>query len=61
VPGGTPLSTVAQATHSEVYELQHLNPALLTDRVPPGGYNVVIPLSARVDSTTDWDELGRHE
>ncbi len=58
VPGGTSLSTVAEATHSEVYELQHLNPALLTDRVPPGGYNVVIPLSARVDSTTDWDELG---
>ncbi len=37
VPGGTPLSTGSQATHSEVYEIQHLNPAILTDRVPPDG------------------------
>ena len=57
VPGGTPLSQVATATHSEVYELKHLNPAILTDRVPPGGYNVVIPLSSKVDASTDWDEI----
>jgi membrane-bound lytic murein transglycosylase D len=56
VPGGTPLSQVASATHSEVYELQHLNPAILTDRVPPGGYDVVIPLSSKPVALTDWSD-----
>lgn len=57
VPGGTPLEKVAVATHSEVYELKHLNPAILTDRVPPGGYDVVIPLSSKVDAGSDWNEV----
>ena len=57
VPGGTALSQVAVATHSEVYELKYLNPAILTDRVPPGGYNVVIPLGSKVDASTAWDEI----
>jgi peptidoglycan lytic transglycosylase D len=48
VPGGTPLSKVAAATHSETYEIKHLNPAILTNRIPPGGYNVVIPLDGKV-------------
>jgi membrane-bound lytic murein transglycosylase D len=61
VPGGTPLAKVAEATHSEVYEIRHLNPAILTDRVPPGGYDVVIPLSSKVDAATDWNEMGRNE
>src|SRR5579875_1413600 len=60
VTGGTPLSKVAQATHSEVYEIQYLNPAILGDRVPPGGYDVVIPLSSRLDAATDWEELDSH-
>jgi membrane-bound lytic murein transglycosylase D len=58
VPGGTPLSSVASATHSEVYELKHLNPALLTDRIPPGGYEVVLPLSSKVDAPVDWNNAG---
>jgi len=57
VPGGTRLSKVAEATHSEVFEIQHLNPAILTDRIPPGGYDVVIPLSSRIDAANDWNEL----
>ncbi len=57
VPGGTPLTRVAQATHSQVYEIQHLNPAILTDRVPPGGYDVVIPLSSKVDAIGDWSQV----
>jgi len=57
VPGGTPLGQVAVATHSEVYELKYLNPAILTDRVPPGGYNVVIPLGSKVDASSEWDEI----
>jgi peptidoglycan lytic transglycosylase D len=60
VPGGTPLSKVAEATHSEVFEIQHLNPAILTDRIPPGGYDVVIPLSSRIDAATDWNEVDSH-
>jgi len=56
VPGGTALERVASATHSEVYEIQHLNPALLTDRIPPGGYNVVIPLSSRRYAQIDWSD-----
>jgi len=56
VPGGTSLERVASATHSEVYEIQHLNPALLTDRVPPDGYEVVIPLSSRRDAQIDWSD-----
>ena len=60
VPGGTPLSKVAEATHSQVYEIQHLNPAILTDRVPPDGYDVVIPLSSKVDAVNDWSEVGSH-
>ncbi len=57
VPGGTPLSKVAEATHSKVYEIEHLNPAILTDRVPPGGYDVVIPLSAKLDPSTEWAQV----
>ena len=60
VPGGTPLSKVAEATHSQVFEIQHLNPAILTDRVPPDGYDVVIPLSSKVDAATDWEDNGSH-
>jgi peptidoglycan lytic transglycosylase D len=60
VPGGTPLSKVAEATHSQVYEIQHLNPAILTDRVPPDGYDVVIPLSSKVDAVNDWSEVDSH-
>jgi len=56
VPGGTPLSKVAEATHSQVFEIQHLNPAILTDRVPPDGYDVVIPLSSKVEAATDWGD-----
>ncbi len=56
VPGGTPLERVASATHSQVYEIQHLNPALLTDRVPPDGYNVAIPLDSRRDVQIDWND-----
>lgn len=56
VPGGTSLERVASATHSEVYEIQHLNPALLTDRVPPDGYDVVIPLSSRRYAQIDWSD-----
>jgi membrane-bound lytic murein transglycosylase D len=59
VPGGTPLTKVAEATHSEVFEIQHLNPAILTDRVPPGGYDVVIPLSSKID-TNDLSEIDSH-
>jgi membrane-bound lytic murein transglycosylase D len=58
VPGGTPLSRVATATHSEVYEIKHLNPALLTDRVPPGGYEVAIPLGSNADALGDQDAVG---
>lgn len=57
VPGGTPLEKVADATHSEVFEIQHLNPAILTDRVPPGGYDVVIPLSSRLAAERDWSDI----
>lgn len=57
VPGGTTLAKVAEVTHSEVYELKHLNPAILKDRVPPGGYDLVIPLSSRVDAATDWNDI----
>jgi membrane-bound lytic murein transglycosylase D len=60
VPGGTPLSNIAAATHSEVFEIQHLNPAILTDRIPPGGYDVAIPLSSKVDAATDCDEPDCH-
>jgi membrane-bound lytic murein transglycosylase D len=60
VPGGTPLSNIAAATHSEVFEIQHLNPAILTDRLPPGGYDVAIPLSSKVDAATDCDEPDCH-
>jgi membrane-bound lytic murein transglycosylase D len=60
VPGGTPLSKVAEATHSQVFEIQHLNPAILTDRVPPGGYDVVIPLSSKLDASTEWAEVNPH-
>jgi membrane-bound lytic murein transglycosylase D len=56
VPGGTPLSEVADATHSQVFEIQHLNPAILTDRVPPDGYDVVIPLSSKIDAAHNWRE-----
>jgi membrane-bound lytic murein transglycosylase D len=56
VEGGTPLSDVAAATHSQVFEIQHLNPAILTDRVPPGGYDVVIPLSSKIDAARDWSD-----
>lgn len=61
VPGGTSLAKVAEATHSQVFEIQHLNPAILTDRVPPGGYDVVIPLSARIDAAVDWNEVDSHD
>jgi peptidoglycan lytic transglycosylase D len=57
VPGGTPLSRVAAATHSEVFEIKHLNPAILTDRVPPGGYDVVIPLDSRHGGQTDQEAI----
>jgi membrane-bound lytic murein transglycosylase D len=60
VPGGTPLSKVADATHSQVFEIQHLNPAILTDRVPPDGYDVVIPLSSKIDAATDWSDNSTH-
>ncbi len=60
VPGGTPLSKVAEATHSQVYEIQHLNPAILTDRVPPGGYDVVVPLTSKIDADSDWAEIAPH-
>lgn len=56
VPGGTPLAKVAEATHSQVYEIQHLNPAILTDRVPPDGYDVVIPLSSKAEAVADWKD-----
>jgi membrane-bound lytic murein transglycosylase D len=55
VPGGTSLDRVASATHSEVYEIQHLNPALLTDRIPPDGYEVAIPLGSQRDAKIDWN------
>jgi hypothetical protein len=54
VPGGTPLSRVAEATHSEVFEIQHLNPAILTDRVPPGGYDLAIPLSSKIAAANEF-------
>jgi membrane-bound lytic murein transglycosylase D len=60
VPGGTPLSSIATATHSEVFEIQHLNPAILTDRVPPGGYDVAIPLSSKIDAARDWTDPDSH-
>ncbi|HEV3112882.1 MAG TPA: lytic transglycosylase domain-containing protein [Candidatus Binataceae bacterium] len=60
VPGGTPLSKVAEATHSQVFEIQHLNPAILTDRIPPDGYDVAIPLSSKVDAATDWGDNAPH-
>jgi membrane-bound lytic murein transglycosylase D len=57
VSGGTPLEQVAQITHTEVYEIKHLNPAILTDRVPPGGYEVVIPLTSKSDALRDWNDV----
>jgi membrane-bound lytic murein transglycosylase D len=57
VPGGTLLSAVAEETHSELFELKHLNPAILTDRVPPGGYSLMLPLDAK-PGRTDWDQVG---
>ena len=42
-PEGTPLSKVAKTTHTDVADVRQLNPALLCDRVPPGGYDVLIP------------------
>jgi membrane-bound lytic murein transglycosylase D len=56
VPGGTPLDRVASATHSEVYEIKHLNPALLTERIPPNGYDVAIPLGSKRDAHIDWND-----
>lgn len=44
-PGGS-LVRVARELHTTVVRLRRLNPALLTNRVPPGGYDIMVPLNA---------------
>lgn len=40
------LNRVAKELHTTVHRLRELNPALLTDRIPPGGYDLLVPAAA---------------
>jgi membrane-bound lytic murein transglycosylase D len=41
--GSDTLSRMAAQFHTSVHTLRRLNPALLTNRMPPGGYDLLVP------------------
>lgn len=56
-----PLATIAAWSHTSLQELKELNPALIRDVVPPGGYTVRIPDGTRPQVERTYTSLTDRE